>query len=336
MAFQLVLNDVVREFRLFAPVGWQYWVDQAFQQGGRKGLPLVIALHGGAQDPVNFSDDWPFHQLNNAGNWDDRFFVLYPEGFAYTTLAGEPLRGWNTGFAGEFLSVQSDVAFIRNMIRTVEEMLRTELEAVGIKHPPIDAERRFLFGYSMGGMMAYKLAHEMPDHFAAIWALSAAYGGRAHDGLTPTVTNDPQGSLSLSLFAHHGELDDTVPPGARNDPTGLTVSATSQNLYALGGLPAGDAAAHATSVRPLAAAIAEFKLYNDCAPTAFSSSTTEADLNGTNTAETYVFRRSGGGANPEVVVYRDPTMGHTGLTGSANRYFDEGDVWDFFKAHPRV
>lgn len=336
MAFQLIQNDVMREFRLFAPVGWQYWVDQAFVQGGREGLPLVIALHGGGEDPVKFSDDWPFHLLINAGNWDDRFFVLYPEGFAYTTLAGDPVRGWNTGFASDFLLVQSDVAFIQHMIRRVEELLRAELTAAGIKHRPIDADRRFLFGYSMGGMMAYKLAHEMPDHFAAIWALSGAYGGRSHDGLTPTVTNDPQGTLSLSLFAHHGELDTTVPPGGRNDPTGLTVSTTSQSIYALGGLPAADAAAYATSVRPLAAAIAEFKLYNDCAPTAFSSATTEPDLNGTNTSETYVFRRSGGAANPEVIVYRDPTMGHTGLTGSANRYFDESDVWAFFKAHPRI
>lgn len=335
MAFQLVNDGVLRDFRLFAPIGWQYWVDQAFIQGGRKGLPLVIALHGGLQDPVSFSDDWPFHLSNNGGAWDDRFFVLYPEGFAYTTVAGAPARGWNTGFSGEF-QAQNDVKFIRNMIGSVEDMLRAELDEIGIKQPPIDAHRRFLFGYSMGGMLAYRLAHDMPDYFAAIWAMSAAYGGRSHDGLTPTVTNDPQGSTSLSLFAHHGENDDTVPPGPRNDPSGLTLSPTSQALYTLGGLPAADVGAHATSVRPLAAAIAEFKLYDDCAPAAFSSSTTEADLNGTNTSETYVFRQAGGGANPEVIVYRDPTMGHIGFTGSANRYFDQTDVWDFFKAHPRL
>ena len=52
MTFQLVHDDQLREFEFFAPKGWPYWVEQAHEQDGRRGLPLVIALHGGAQDPA--------------------------------------------------------------------------------------------------------------------------------------------------------------------------------------------------------------------------------------------------------------------------------------------
>jgi poly(3-hydroxybutyrate) depolymerase len=345
MPYQLVQDGLVREFRLFVPIGWPYWVERAFTEDGRNGLPLVIAMHGGGQDPDTLSDDWPFHTLINPtdnANWEDRFFVLYPHGFAATTWVDlprghgyVPLRGWNTGFAGENLPEQNDVSFIRNAIAAVEELLQAELARVGIGHAPIDTDRRFLFGYSQGGMMTYKLAHGMPDYFAALWVMSAAYGGRAHEGLTHTITNDPQGSSSLSLFAHHGEDDVVVPPGPRDDPAGRALSTSSRALYVATGLAAVDADAYAGSFRHLDAAVAEFKLYNDCEPTAYSS-TTEADLGGTNTSEKDVFRRTGNPANPEVIVYRDPTMGHTGFIGNMHQYFDHGDVWEFFKSHPRV
>ncbi|HUL05337.1 MAG TPA: alpha/beta hydrolase-fold protein [Candidatus Acidoferrum sp.] len=339
MPYQFCHNGLLREFRLYMPIGWPYWVERAFSEGGRNGLPLVIALHGGAEDPETFSDDWPFHTLINSpsnANWEDRFFVLYPHGFAATTLANEPVRGWNTGFAGEVAPGQNDVGFIRQAVAAVEEMLRAELAQVGIAHGPIDADRRFLFGYSMGGMMAYKLAHELPDHFAALWAMSGAYGGRSHEGLTPTITNDPEGSFGLSLFAHHGEADVVVPPGPRNDQTGRTTSAFNRALYIAAGLQPADADAYAGSFRTLHAAVEEFKLYNDCEPGAASSSTVEADIGGGNGALKFVFQRRGNPSNPEVVVYRDPAMAHTGFTASPNRYFDAADVWDWFKLHPQV
>lgn len=339
MPYQLVHNGLLREFRLYAPIGWPYWVERAFSEDGRNGLPLVIALHGGAQDPQVFSDDWPFHTLinsNSNNNWEDRFFVLYPHGFAATTLANEALRGWNTGFAGDVPPAQNDIGFIRYAVAAVEEMLRAELDQVGIAHAPIAADRRFLFGYSMGGMMAYKLAHELPDHFAALWAMSAAYGGRSHEGLMPTVTNDPQGSFSLSLFAHHGEADIVVPPGPRNDQTGRATSSFNHAVYVAAGLQAADADDYVGSFRTLHAAVEEFKLYNDCDPTAATSSTTEPDIGGGNSALKFVFQRPGNPANPEVTVYRDPVMAHTGFTSSPNRYFDAAAVWDWFKLHPRV
>jgi poly(3-hydroxybutyrate) depolymerase len=338
MPYQLIHDGLLREFRLFVPIGWPYWVERVFAESGRNGLPLVIAMHGGGQDPENFSDDWPFHTLINSpdnANWEDRFFVLYPHGFAATTLAGQPLRGWNAGFTGDIPPAQNDVAFIQEAVGAVENLLRAELEAARIRRAPIDVHRRYAFGYSQGGMMAYKLAHDRPDVLAALWVMSAAFGGRNHEGLTPTITNDPQGSSTLSLFAHHGDPDAVVPPGPHNDPEGRQPSVFAHALYVAAGMTAADADVQVGSFRNLAAAIQEFRLYNDCEPTAFSSSTTEPDIGGGNGSLTYVFRRSGNPVNPEVIVYRDPVMQHTGFTASPSRYFTEADVWAFFKDHPR-
>jgi hypothetical protein len=62
----------------------------------------------------------------------------------------------------------------------------------------------------------------------------------------------------------------------------------------------------------------------------------EPDIGGGNSALKVVFQRPGGPANPEVTVYRDPLMDHTGFTSSPNQYHFAADVWDWFKLHPRV
>lgn len=348
MAYQLVHEGVVREFDFYPPIGWEYWHDQAFTQGGRRGLPLVIAMHGGAQDPRGFATDWPFPVLSASPvstNWEDRFFVIYPHGFGYTPdLSGQTVRGWNTGFAGDYMPPHSDVSFIRAVVAAVESMLQARLDELGVRRPAIDADRRFLFGYSMGGMMAYRLAHAVPDYFAALWVMSGAIGGRSSEGYTDTVTNTPAGSSSLSLFHHHGERDDVVPPGPRDDSSGREVGTHMPDLYAITGMPAAEIPRRKTSLRHLGAAIAAYKLHNNCEDTAYvsvgdpdASDPTAADVAGGNTSVKLVFRQAGNADNPEVVVYRDPEMEHTGFTSAGpNRYFTAADAWAFFKRHPRV
>ena len=313
MPYQIVHKGVVREFEFFPPIGWDYWHERAFAEDGRLGLPLVVALHGGGQDPATFAADWAFPLVSNPPldtNWEDRFFVLYPFGFAYQDLAGQPIRGWNTGFADDYLRVQSDVSFIRAAVAAVEEPLQRKLDELGVSRPAIDVDRRFAFGYSMGGMFAYKLAHQMPDYFAALWVMSGAIGGRSHEGLTGTVTNDPQGRSAVSLFAHHGELDDVVPPGPQQDPSGREQSTHLPDLYVLSGMPVPDIPIRKASLRHLAAAIDIYKLHDDCEPRAFfdavgsdGSTTTAADVNGTSTSLKFVFRRADLASNPEVIVY---------------------------------
>jgi poly(3-hydroxybutyrate) depolymerase len=338
MPYQLVQDGVVREFEVFVPFGWPYWVERVFAEDGRDGLPLIIAMHGGGQNPTNFAIDWPFPLLFSSpdnANWEDRAVVIYPYGFSYVPAPdGEPLRGWNTGFPGTYLATQNDVAFVRAMLDAVETMLETELRALGIARRAIDRDRRFLFGYSMGGMMAYRLASAMPNHWGALWVMAGAFGGRSHDGLTATVTNPPRGRSSVSLFAHHGELDVTVPPGPINDPSGLALSTTSRDEYASAGVVSPDAERYALSLRHLQAAVVTYHTYNNCRAVPYDVQTGLADVGGGNGSSQYTYRQEGNPPNPEVIVYRDPLMEHTNFV--ANRYFTVTDVWAFFKAHPRT
>jgi len=66
MPYSLMHNGVMREFDFYAPPGWEYWVGKAWEQR-RVGLPLVIALHGGAEDPLKFQEDWFFPRVWNLG-----------------------------------------------------------------------------------------------------------------------------------------------------------------------------------------------------------------------------------------------------------------------------
>jgi poly(3-hydroxybutyrate) depolymerase len=208
------------------------------------------------------------------------------------------------------------------------------LRKVGSTRRAIDRDRRFLFGYSMGGMMAYRLASEMPNSWAALWVMAAAFGGRSHDGLTPTVTHPPRGHSSISLFAHHGDLDTLVPPGPYNDPSGLALSTFLRDAYVATGVASPDAERYASALRHLAAAVQTYRTYNNCRRVAYDAQTALADVGGGMTSAQYTFRQDGDPPNPEVIVYRDPLMEHTNFI--ANRYFTAGDVWAFFKVHPRI
>ena len=131
MAYQIVHKGVVREFDFHAPFAWPYWHERAFSEDGRLGLPLVVTLQGGGQDPHNFIETWDSYSASNTSgetNWQDRFFVLYPYGFDS-----------NTG---------NDVTFIHAAVSAVEHMLQIKLDQIGITRPPIDPDRRYILGYS--------------------------------------------------------------------------------------------------------------------------------------------------------------------------------------------
>jgi poly(3-hydroxybutyrate) depolymerase len=407
MPYTLLHDGVIREFDFYAPTGWEHWVGKAWEKG-RTGLPLVVALHGGGQDPLDFQEKWFFPRLWNLELDDDgnpgepvpvfgnrvlenQFFVLYPYGTGWTTetlttLAyalveppavpapvagadprplyrdGRTVRAWNIGIGGERASID-DVGFIEAACDAMHQILKSQLlyaeGAMPADFPWIylpgpmgfvvrfapdifDVDRRYLFGYSNGAMLGHRLVSRMPDYWAALWAMSGSCGGKLHVGVTGddrAVVNLPDdGSYAVSLFAHHGDLDDTVPPGDWGEDDFVYQSASGLSpgylLYATAGFQG--ALDYRPGLLPLSQASRGYRTYNNVdGQSPFRS---RPDLNGGETAQSKSWPDAAdpNDENPTVVIYRDPLMGHTGFTESANRYFREKDVWRFFGYHPRV
>jgi polyhydroxybutyrate depolymerase len=153
-------------------------------------LALVLVLHGAGgnarviEQQTGFSDE---------ADWRG-FAVAYPNGTAdegaEAPSPGRPrLRVWNAGHCCGIASEREidDVGFLRAL---VEEIAR-EL--------PIDRRRVYAAGLSNGGMMAYRLACEASDSFAAVGVVSGAL-------VTPCAPSEP-----VSVIHFHGTGDHIVP-----------------------------------------------------------------------------------------------------------------------------
>lgn len=196
---------------------------------------------------------------------------------------------------------------------------------------------RYIFGYSAGAMMGYRLIAEQPDAWAAMWAMSGSIGGKAHKNFNfPVVDHLPTGIKSCSLFAHHGVMDTTVPPGPPS-ATLLQDSSDSTFFYGLNS-PANSTAAEdlTQQFQPLSEASRAFRAHNLLGDIA-TVTTANLDVTGLLTSTQRVFPPGVvNGANPQVVIYRDPIMRHDDFISLGNRYFDARTVWNFFAAHRRV
>lgn len=351
MAYQVIQDGIVREFLFLAPPAWMDWLRVAEAQG-RIGLPLVVMMHGGGVEWQSFGAAWNFSRIwfqkvAGAASLDNQFFLLMPLGFSVADLNGVPLRSWNTGYDGAALATVDDVSFIRDLaIPACEAMLRANrfvsfTPPFPLPKPVFDEDRRFLFGYSAGACMGHRLVAEMPDHWAAIWSMAGSVGGQAHlDAQFPIVKYKPSGSFAVSLFAHHGQADETAPPGAVAD-TDLQVSALSELYYGTNTTPA-TADLLAQRFQSLRVTSDVYRNHDNTGHKLTLKS--KPDIQGTLLSEQRVFPPgTRDGQNPVVVTYRDPLLTHTGPIGggstfadSPNRYFDVEDVWEFFQAHPRV
>ena len=141
-------------------------------------------------------------------------------------------------------------------------MLRRKLGELGVARPPIDADRRFVFGYSMGGMMAYKLAHEIGDHFAALWVMAGAIGGRSHEGLTGDDHERPDRPIGRVPLRAPRRVGRRRAAGSAQDTSGRVQSTFVPDLYAVTGMPAAEIPVRKTSLRHLAAAIEISKVHD--------------------------------------------------------------------------
>lgn len=155
--------------------------------------PLVVVLHGGGGSAESMAKMSGFDaEADKRG-----FIVVYPDGTdkarPFLNAMGKPgFLTWNAGSCCGYAQENGvdDVGFIRAVVVQV------------IKDNAADPKRVYATGISNGGMMAYRLACEASDLFAAIAPVSAVQ----------EVASCKPGQ-PVSVFHIHGAKDENVPLG---------------------------------------------------------------------------------------------------------------------------
>jgi polyhydroxybutyrate depolymerase len=159
---------------------------------GRTELPLVVVLHGSGGDAWLIRDLTDFSE---EADWHD-FAVVYPNGSPRgprpptLDFSGRRYLSWNAGACCGWPSEQGvdDVGFVRAVVEDVARQL------------PLDRARIYAAGQSNGGMLAYRLACEASDLFAAVGVVSGALA------VSPCAPREPVAVIQL-----HGLADEIVP-----------------------------------------------------------------------------------------------------------------------------
>ncbi|MGZ4864708.1 MAG: extracellular catalytic domain type 1 short-chain-length polyhydroxyalkanoate depolymerase [Halobacteriota archaeon] len=147
------------------------------QYDGNTSLPLVVALHQSGGDAATFANRTGFNKEADA----EGFFVVYPQGLN---------NSFNAGSCCQPSSLQKidDVGFI-DMILV---KLKSELA--------VNDSRVYATGLSNGGMLAYRLACEDSEDFAAIASVAGT-----------SVVEGCNATRPVSVLEVHGTADSVVP-----------------------------------------------------------------------------------------------------------------------------
>jgi len=157
-----------------------------------KKVPLVLALHGGFGTGENFERKTPMDAAADRHG----FIAAYPDGVRFA---------WNAGACcGRPAREKIDDAGF--LVALVGELAR--------KHP-VDLKRVYATGISNGAMMAYRLACERPETFAAIAPVS---------GTMKIAECKP--SRPVSVLHIHGTADDRAPYQGGEAGGGITPKRT--------------------------------------------------------------------------------------------------------------
>ncbi len=131
--------DGERSYRVYIPADYQDDGDP---------LALVIVMHGAGGDAEGTEAFTEFDPLADTEN----FIVVYPNGVN---------GAWNDGRAPGANNNDDDVIFLADMVTFMKEQLN------------VDAARVYATGYSMGGMMSYRVGCELSDVFAAVGSVAS-------------------------------------------------------------------------------------------------------------------------------------------------------------------
>lgn len=141
----LTHQNIERTYRVYVP--------QSYARAAEP-VPLLIVMHGAGGNGAWMERLTQFDDLAEA----DTFIVVYPDGINQI---------WNDGRVGDsrVTAQLDDVGFMAALI----DDLSTRLE--------IDAARVYAAGYSMGGMMAFRLGCELQDKIAAVASVASTFPG---------------------------------------------------------------------------------------------------------------------------------------------------------------
>ena len=185
-----------RDYRLHVP-----------ESIGDEPVALVVALHGGGGSAEQFAGENGLEDLAD----EEGFVVVHPEGISQRV---ERLHTWNAGNCCGAAAEEGvdDVAFIRAVVDEVAGAL------------PIDPDQVFAIGHSNGGMLAYRLACEAADVFAAVGLQAGALGIDTCEPVAP-----------VSLIHVHGTADTNVPleGGVGSGVAGVAFRPTLESLMAV-------------------------------------------------------------------------------------------------------
>jgi polyhydroxybutyrate depolymerase len=162
----------LRTFYVHLPEGYE--PNQAY--------PMILAMHGGGR--LGYEGIEGQSGLSDLSNEKD-FIVVYPEGIK--TLG---FRTWNAGDCcpSATLLQTDDVGFILALV----EELKSDLH--------INTKRIYAAGFSNGAQLAYKLANQHPNSFAAISAVA---------GVLQDFPFKPERKVPIIHF--HSYQDSTAP-----------------------------------------------------------------------------------------------------------------------------
>lgn len=158
---------------------------------GSSQLPLLIVLHGGAQNAAGVQ------RLSGLDADADEFgfVVAYPNG---SGALEDKILTWNAGHCCGYALIHQidDAGFIKSLIDYFTSTYA------------IDPSRVYLTGISNGGMMAYRAGAELADKIAGIAPIAASLGGQAVEQGRLYMPDAP--SSPVAVMAFNGMQDQHV------------------------------------------------------------------------------------------------------------------------------
>ena len=162
-------------------------------------LPLLVMLHGCAQDPEDFAAGTCMNVLADK----QPCFVVYPA----QPKSANPMKCWNWFEAHDQQRDQGEPSIIAGITR----------EVMSTYH--IDEKRVFIAGLSAGGAMAITMAATYPDLYAAV-GVSAGMPYRSAHNMFGAITamrdggatTQPLDGKAIPIIVFHGDQDSTVHP----------------------------------------------------------------------------------------------------------------------------